>query len=150
MRTTLALLISDLRLALWAHVGDSRIYHFRDGRIAHQTADHSVPQMLANAGDISPDDIRGHIDRSRLLQALGQDEPVRATVLESPVQLESGDAFLLCTDGWWEYVTELEMQIDLAKSAGPDDWLGYMMDRILSRAEGEFDNYTALGVFVTN
>jgi PPM family protein phosphatase len=148
MRTTVALLASDGSRALWAHVGDSRIYHFRGGQLMHQTADHSVPQLLADAGDISRQEIRSHADRSRLLRALGQDDTPQVTVLERPERLQSGDAFLLCSDGWWEHVTEVEMLADLAKAADPEEWLDRMMDRIFERVDGQHDNYTAIGVLV--
>jgi len=149
MRTTLVVLCSDGERALWAHVGDSRLYHFRGGRLCFQTADHSVPQVLARAGEIRPDEIRFHEDRNRLLRTLGNADAVRPTVLESPVALTRGDAFLLCTDGFWEYVTEPEMELTLAKSADPDTWLRTLAVRLLARAEPGNDNYTAAAVFVT-
>lgn len=147
MRTTICVVVADRRTAMWAHVGDTRIYHFRNGVVRQQTEDHSVPQMLVEAGEIEREDIRSHPDRSRILRALGQDEPPKPTASKAE-KLQPGDAFLLCSDGWWEYVTEREMELDLAKSATPDEWLDHMTDRILSRAEGEFDNLTAVGVLV--
>jgi serine/threonine protein phosphatase PrpC len=147
MHSTIALLVTDLQEAVWAHVGDSRVYHFRAGELAQQTADHSVPQMLLNLGEIGADEVRLHKDRSSLTRALGQERPPQSEVA-SPVRLQPGDAFLLCSDGWWEYVTEPEMEFDLAKSNTPQEWLDFMVDRILGRAGGEFDNYSALSVFV--
>ncbi|CUN03685.1 Serine/threonine phosphatase stp [Blautia hydrogenotrophica] len=54
-----------------AHIGDSRMYIFRQNRIVYQTLDHSVPQMLVASGEIRPEEIRGHSDRNRLLRVLG-------------------------------------------------------------------------------
>lgn len=147
MRTTISLVVADGKNAMWAHVGDTRIYHFRDGVVLHQTEDHSVPQMLVEAGEIEVEDIRSHPDRSRILRALGQEEAPKPSASRSE-KLRAGDAFLLCSDGWWEFVTEREMELDYAKSRTPDEWLDHMSDRILTRAEGEFDNLTAVGVFV--
>lgn len=148
MRTTLAILASDGAVALWAHVGDSRLYHFRDGALRSQTEDHSVPQALAKAGEIRPAEIRHHADRNRLLRTLGADEDPRPTLLPAPVALARGDAFLLCTDGFWEYVTEQEMEVTLAKAATPDDWLRLMTGRLLARAAPDNDNFTAMAVLV--
>lgn len=148
MHTTVAVLATDGRHALWAHVGDTRLYHFREGRLLQQTADHSVPQMLAEAGDITREQIRKHEDRSRLLRALGQAQAPKPSVLAAPERLQPGDAFLLCTDGWWENVTEVEMQVDLFKSGDPGEWLDQMAGRIASRVRGDHDNYTAAAVFV--
>jgi PPM family protein phosphatase len=148
MRTTLVILASDGCTALWAHVGDSRLYHFRNREILSQTEDHSVPQALVKAGEIRPGDIRHHEDRNRLLRTLGADEKPRPTLLPAPAPLASGDAFLLCTDGFWEYVSEQEMEVTLAKSATPEDWLQLMIGRLLADAEPDNDNYTAMAVFV--
>ena len=148
MRTTLVILTTDGTAALWGHVGDSRLYHFRGGRLTAQTEDHSVPQAMVKAGEIRAADIRHHEDRNRLLRTLGNDDEPRPTVVPGPVQLAVGDAFLLCTDGFWEYVTETEMEITLAKATDPETWLRIMTRRLLERAEPGHDNYTAMAVMV--
>jgi PPM family protein phosphatase len=147
MRTTLVALISDSRQALWAHVGDSRLYRFQAGGLMAQTEDHSVPQSLVKAGEIQPDQIRGHPDRNRLLRSLGEPGPARASVVAAPALLRDADAFLLCTDGFWEYVFEIEMLADLSASASPAQWLDRCASRLRKRARGEYDNYSAIAVF---
>jgi serine/threonine protein phosphatase PrpC len=144
MRSTVVVLVA----ALWAHVGDSRLYHLRGGRIIAQTQDHSVPQMLAAAGDLPVDLIRHHPDRNRLLRSLGQPGEVKAAIESRPAPLRPGDAFLLCTDGFWELVSETEMEIDFAKSAHPHAWLTLMQERLKKRIAPDGDNYSALGIFV--
>jgi PPM family protein phosphatase len=148
MRTTLVILASDGSSALWGHVGDSRLYHFRGGRLVAQTEDHSVPQAMVKAGEMRAADIRRHEDRNRLLRTLGNNEEPRPTLVRSLVPLARGDAFLLCSDGFWEYVTETDMEITLAKAADPDHWLAQMTRRLIALAEPEHDNYTAMAVFV--
>lgn len=149
MRTTLTVLIATAAgSARWAHVGDSRLYAFRDGLVAARTVDHSVPQALVAAGKITPDEVRGHPDRNRLLRALGGSDAPTPTLSE-PYTVEGGDAFLLCSDGFWELVTEDEMQADLAAASGPDDWLAAMERRLTSRADGRHDNYSALATWAT-
>ena len=71
MRTTIVLLVADPQPARWGHVGDSRLYHFRGGRIINQTKDHSVPQALVNSGEIKPEEVRFHEDRHRLAPGPG-------------------------------------------------------------------------------
>jgi serine/threonine protein phosphatase PrpC len=148
MRSTLVLLLADNRAALFAHVGDSRLYHLRTGRIIRQTADHSVPQALVAAGDLRPEGIRHHEDRNRLLRALGEPGDPRPTIESRPCPLLPGDAFLLCTDGFWEYVHETEIEADFAKADDPDSWLVLMHERLRARADSGNDNYTAVAVFV--
>lgn len=145
MRTTLTILVAGQGHARWAHVGDSRLYHFRDGRVAAQTQDHSVPQALVAAGQITTEEIRSHPDRNRLLKALGKEGDAEPTVSER-VRLQEGDAFLLCSDGFWELVPEAEMEAHLAATGDAESWLAAMEPDLLGRATGHYDNYTALAV----
>lgn len=148
MRTTAVGLFTDCKTLTWAHVGDSRLYFFRRGALTSQTKDHSVSQAWVSAGEITPEQIRFHEDRSRLLKVLGTDANLKVEVREPPVVPETGDAFLLCTDGFWEYVLENEMEEDLCNANSPKTWLDGMLCRLLSRAEKENDNYSAAAVFV--
>jgi len=148
MRTTLVMMVGDRQKVLWAHIGDSRLYCFREGSLWEFTLDHSVPQALVDAGSISRADIRTHEDRNRILRSLGNKNDLRYTIRTEWFNLQPGDAFLMCTDGFWEYVHEIEMQADLAKSTSPEEWLKWMEDRILARVKGENDNYTATAVMV--
>jgi serine/threonine protein phosphatase PrpC len=149
MRTTIVVLVSDLKTALWGHVGDSRLYFFKQGRLERQTSDHSVPQAMVDARQLKPSEIRHHEDRNRLLRSLGGREELRATIEEKAHSIRPGDAFLLCSDGFWEYVTETAMEVDLAKSGSPSDWVRFMELRIRAAAPEEQDNYTAVAVFAT-
>ncbi len=148
MRTTAVVLISDYASARWSHIGDSRLYHLRQGSIAFQTHDHSVPQALCDAGKIAPEEIRFHPDRNRMLRALGNNSEAKPTVEQTPVAVTAGDAFLLCSDGFWEYVTETEMEADFASCITPAQWLARMEQRLLKRVSDGHDNYSAIGIFV--
>jgi PPM family protein phosphatase len=147
MRTTIVALLADAKRALWGHMGDSRLYCFEKGIIASQTSDHSVVQAMANAGQLTQEQIRHHEDRNRLLRCLGNSESdFSPTILAEPRALASDAAFLLCTDGFWENVLEDEMVVDLAKAKVPGDWLTLMEDRLLERAKEGDDNYTGVAV----
>ena len=147
--TTLVLLASDSVTARWAHVGDSRLYLFRDEAIDTRTRDHSVPEMLRRVGEISDEDIRHHPDRSRLLHALGQEADPRVAVSDA-YELRGGDAFLLCTDGWWEALSDQEMEQSLRDAASPQEWLATMAAAIRAATRTPQDNYTAVAAFVAS
>jgi serine/threonine protein phosphatase PrpC len=66
------------------------------------------------------------------------------------VPLEAGDAFLLASDGFWEWVEESEMELDLAGARCPGNWLDRMEDRLRARVPADNDNYSAIAVWVTN
>ena len=146
MKTTMVFLSIEKDTARWMHVGDTRLYIFKDGVRVFQTADHSVSYMAVLMGEITMDQIRFHEDRNRVLRALGGDN-AKADI--SPeTELQSGrDAFLMCTDGFWEYVYEPEMEELLLTAETPQQWLEEMEKILLSRVPSDNDNYTAAAVF---
>ncbi len=132
--------------AFWAHLGNVRVYAFRDGEILIQTKDHSIAQALVDAGNLTSADIRGHKERAGLLRTLGRPGGMHPTIPDNRLKLQPGDLFLLCTDGFWDHVTELEMQADWCKSQSLADWLERMEMRILSAAPKDHDNYSAIAL----
>lgn len=134
----------------FGNVGDSRVYYFRNGRVAAQTRDHSVCQAAVELGQITPEQIRGSEDRSQLLKVLGSGERLELKRLPEQIAAQSGDAFLLCTDGFWEHIHEHEMECDLAKSATPGEWSARMLKRLLLRTGNSGDNYTVICGMVTD
>ena len=149
MRTTFVLLLADpdRGTARWGHAGDSRLYHFRDGEIAHRTKDHSVVQALVDAGELDPEEQRDHDASHRILRALGDADDANPDVLDASVAVRPGDAFLLCSDGFWEGVTEAQMLDARAGAATPDEWIDDMSEH-LDPTDEEQDNFTAVAVFV--
>jgi serine/threonine protein phosphatase PrpC len=146
MRSTAVVLVAGPGEAVWGHVGDTRLYHFRDGRLAAQTSDHSVPQALVGHGEIAPAGIRFHEDRGRLLRSLGTGESLRPTIVDAPRPLSPGDAFLLCTDGFWEYVLEDQMEKELGAAASARDWLDRMCRILPAAPDPDRDNYSATAI----
>ena len=147
MKSTVVALELAGNRAAWAHVGDSRLYHFADGRLAFQTKDHSASQIAVFMGEITVDQIRFHEDRNRVLRALGQDGAPTVEVGEEALR-PGRHAFLLCSDGFWEYVLEDEMAADLAAAADPLDWLARMRSRLIARVPADNDNNTAAAAWV--
>lgn len=155
MHTTIVALFIDLEsyTATWGHCGDSRLYGFRGGKLAFQTRDHSLVQSLVDGGLLTEDRMRSHPQRSELLSALGVGEQdLQVSVSPQPWSLEAGDAFLLCTDGVWEYVLEPEMEAALADAASPNAWLDAIEQRVLAAAvhKPRHDNFSALAVWVSD
>lgn len=148
MKTTLCVLCISREgtMAKWAHVGDSRIYHFIDGRMHSVTFDHSVSRMAVLAGEISMDEIRFHADRNKLLKAIGM-QPVPAPEYgECELDMAHKHAFLLCTDGFWEYVTEDLMEEILAGKQCAKAWITAMAEIIAQNAKPGHDNNSAIGI----
>jgi serine/threonine protein phosphatase PrpC len=150
MKTTMVCLRIREGMAQGGHIGDSRLYHFSHGRLKSQTRDHSVPQMLVATGEIREKDIRHHEDRNRLIRVMGIEWTSPRYELGIAVEVVAGDAFLLCSDGFWEWIEEKEMQRLLRKSPTPDVWLEAMQKVTERHSAGtNRDNYSAIAVFIT-
>ncbi len=146
MKTTLAMALTDGEMLALLHVGDSRIYYFHGGEIAYQSTDHSVSQLAVLANEITKEQIRFHEDRSRLLRSLGSEGSATPEIKLLPGAPVPGDALLLCTDGFWEYVLEKDMQKELKRTKSAKDWLEQMKKYIRRRAEKKNDNNSAVAV----
>jgi serine/threonine protein phosphatase PrpC len=105
--TCIALYLQDNR-AWWTHVGDSRLYHFRQSELINRTKDHSLVQMLVDMGKAREDEMATHQDQNCLLRGLGGQEPPEPEFASAPT--EAGDVFLMCSDGLWERLSPPEMR----------------------------------------
>ena len=146
IKTTMVFLLTDGQTAQWGHIGDSRLYHFRRGKLLKRTLDHSVPQMLALQHKIKEKDIRHHPDRNRLLRAMGEewDEPWYE-IDQRKITVRSGDTFLLCSDGFWEWVDEKEIVSILKRNLPAFDALELMKEAVAKNGHGKgMDNYSAI------
>lgn len=146
MKTTLSLAIIRDDALFYGYIGDSRIYYFSQGKYIWRTLDHSVPQMLVSSGRLRESKIRGHEDRNRLLRVIGIEwtEP-RYEIADKSVVLHQNDAVLLCSDGFWELITEKEMERAFRKSRDAADWLHQMEIIIRKAGKGRnMDNYSAI------
>lgn len=147
MKTTITFVCVKDGHAIWAHMGDSRIYHFHNGQLAHFTNDHSVPQIKVLMGEITREQIPECPDRSKVLRVLGMEELDVET--HSEILLPEGqNAFLLCSDGFWESLKDAEIEADLHKSQTPEQWVNYLRHRREQRKKGEADNNSAVALFV--
>ncbi len=149
MKTTLVILHVGPDKIWWGHIGDSRLYFFQNGKLAQRTLDHSVPQMLVAAGQIKEKQIRNHPDRNRLLRVMGVDWDQPKYQLEDPKARQGKQAFLLCTDGFWELIDEKKMQHCLKKAGSPEQWVELMEGIVKKNGQGKnMDNYSAVAVWL--
>ena len=137
--------IIDGDRAVWGHVGDSRLYRFSAGTLTQETRDHSVTYMKYLGGEISYMDVYHDDDRSSLLRVLGRD-PCKPEADQS--ETAPGDAYLLCSDGFWEYVYQEEMLADLLRAETPKQWAEGMLLRHIRRTPPGNDNFSLITVFV--
>ena len=142
MGTTLvSLLVTEERVAL-AHVGDSRAYLVRGGRIRCLTNDHSVVGEMLRRQQISEEAAREHPHRHVLTRAMG----VRASAMPDLAEMtpEPGDAFLMCSDGLTTHLEDAEIASVVCTADDPQD----VCEKLVACANerGGFDNVTTLVV----
>lgn len=147
MYTTAVILLINQNDYIIGHVGDSRCYCFQGGKSMQRTIDHSVPQMLALAGDIKEKQIRFHQDRNRLLRVMGTKWEKALYEIDFTGKVRENAAFLLCSDGFWELVDEAHMNKYLKKSMNAEEWLQKMQSEVEKNGSGKrMDNYSAIAI----
>lgn len=136
--TIAAFLLSPSGISHWIHAGDSRIYHFRNGRMVFRTMDHSYVQTLVNQGEISEEEALDHPHSNILMGCLGTDNdpPTDIHVVQ---QLGPGDALMACSDGVWHYFTPDELASTIAMLS-PREACEFLIQKARTRAKGMGDN----------
>jgi serine/threonine protein phosphatase PrpC len=140
MGATVVLAVVRGDVALIAHMGDSRAYLFRRGRLTQLTRDHSITQLLIDSGDITEVEAKTHPSRGKLSRCVGMEgQPLPET---SVVDLRGGDKILLCTDGLTGMVSGEEIGNTLSSRWRPKR----QCERLVTQANeaGGVDNITVL------
>ncbi|MGH2540986.1 MAG: Stp1/IreP family PP2C-type Ser/Thr phosphatase, partial [Actinomycetota bacterium] len=140
MGTTLTAALIEGGAVRLAHVGDSRAYLFRGGKLQLLTEDHTLVHRMVVEGEITEAEAENHPHRSVLTRALGVEGDVR--VDETKVQVREGDRLLLCTDGLTGMLSEDQIESILQDVRDPQE----AVDRLVSEANraGGIDNITAV------
>jgi len=135
--TVVALCLGKGGEAWVAHVGDSRLYLLRDGRLDALTADHSFVGEMHRQGFLSAEQARAHPRRNELTRSVGVEAEVEVEV--NGIAVKPGDRFLLCSDGLCGYLEDDEIREVLA-SESPHSAARILVDR--ANAKGGYDNVT--------
>jgi protein phosphatase len=126
-----------------AHVGDSRVYRVRDGKIEQLSFDHSLLWELARRQQVSPEELQG-VPSNVIVRSLGP-EPLVQVDIEGPHPIEPGDIFVLCSDGLSGQVSDQEIGA-IARALAPAEACQLLVD--LANLQGGPDNITVLVVHV--
>jgi protein phosphatase len=137
MGSTLALVVVQKEHFVTAHMGDSRVYVLRDGRLKQLTRDHTAMQRMLDAGLMTLEEIRVHPDASVLTRALGQGENMEIEISE-PYALLPDDVLMLCSDGLSGYVEDGPIEERLRRFEEPQKAADALAE--LALEAGGFDN----------
>jgi len=141
MGTTIVLIVWVGDTFYVGNVGDSRAYRLRGGKLSQLTKDHSLTQALLDAGTISSDEARTHRYKNVLYRYLGSKEGGEGVQTEE-VSPESGDRFLLCTDGVTDGLTDQELQQVMESEKDPQQAADAMI--LAAQKGGSKDNITCI------
>jgi len=139
--TTCAILYMDEQRVLTAHCGDSRIYRMNPQQILWRTRDHSIPQQLLDEDKITEQEMARHPEQNKLTRSINILKADEVEINLYPA-MKKGETFMLCSDGFWEYVKQAEL-LQLAQPACGKDELAKLVQLAIFRAHGKSDNVTA-------
>ena len=137
--TVAAFIMNPRGECTWIHVGDSRIYQFRNGRLVKRTRDHSYVQALVDRGEITEDEVEDHPQANILLGCLGMSNAPLPIDIHTIDPLKPGDALMACSDGLWHYFTPEEMGALIAER-NPRESVELLIEEARMRARGAGDN----------
>jgi len=143
-RTTVVACVVQDGQAWWTHVGDSRLYLIRKGRVAARTRDHTYVQQLVDAGKIREEAAENHPDRNRVMRCLGGPQAPTIDPARSMV-LEKDDVLLLCSDGLWGPLTQRQILIGLI-GRDPAGALPELIALAEARAGAHCDNISVVAM----
>jgi PPM family protein phosphatase len=138
--TVVACLILDPKRAIIAHVGDSRAYLLRHGRLQSLTRDHTIVEELVDRGVLAAEEADRHPYKNVLSRNLGAKPETRVDVLE--LEIKPGDRLLLCSDGLYGYASTEAMQYLLGSGDAPENVARDLIDLALRGGGG--DNVTTI------
>lgn len=144
-RTTIVVAIIQRGFLYCAHVGDSRLYHFRDGHLLFRTEDHSVVQSLYKKGMISKEEMATHPYKNKIYNCLGGETPPQID-LSDRFELLEGDTILLCTDGVWGVLSDLQIREIIQHNIVIADATTKLMDSAEFASDERGDNMSAIGL----
>ncbi len=132
----------------FAHLGDSRLYHFREQKFLRRTKDHSFVQMLVDLGKVKEEDMASHRDQNSLYQGLGGENKELELEIQH-TRLQNGDSFLLCSDGFWGQTTIEQMEELLKNPATLETNLSNEVVRSVKQGGMYCDNISVITAMLT-
>lgn len=144
-RTTIVVAVIQRGYLYCAHVGDSRLYHFRGDHLLYRTEDHSIVQSLYNKGMISREEMATHPYRNKIYNCVGGETPPQID-LSDRIELVEGDTILLCTDGLWGALTDSEIKTIINNKIDVSEATKSLLDAAEAAADKHGDNLSAISV----
>lgn len=147
MGTTLIATIVSEGCLYWASIGDSAIIHFKDGELTNLNKKHVYKAVLEDryiSGKISEEQLLSDPMKKRIYSYIGAEVLKDVEINEKPVRLRAGDKVLLCSDGVYNSLPEIEMESILSKSIDPFETAEEIIEAIKAKDYAKQDNATVI------
>ena len=125
--------------AVWAHVGDSRLYYFHGSECLARTSDAAYVEHLVSSDRLPLDAAKNHRKSKLLLNVIGNSRKEPFITFGQRTDLGAGDSFLLCSDGLWHFFTDAELGSAIAKSS-PRQASEMLINKAGERSRGKGGN----------
>ena len=139
--TFVGLIITPQRQAIWAHVGDSRLYRFTKAECKLRTSDAEYIEHLVGTDKLPPDAAKNHRHSKLLVNVLGNSRKEPYPTVGFQEDLQPGETFLLCSDGLWHFFTDKELGAVTSKNS-PRQASELLINKAIERAQGKGGNCT--------
>ena len=145
METTLTMVLVEESIAHFSHIGDSRLYLYREGKLRRLTRDHTVVQKEIDAGRLTPELAKLAPSRDLLTQSIGAQGAIEPVTSTRPIEID--DVLLLCTDGLTDSVDDAEMASVIAHN--PVEEIPFALAEAAVSA-GSADNITVIAMQIVD
>lgn len=142
-RTTCVICLIQEACAWWAHVGDSRLYLYRQGKLITRTSDHSKIEEMHRRGIITRQEMENHPERHLVTRCIGFQELPPIAAISKKMPLEKSDVLLLCSDGLWAPLKEKMINKTLFKDP-LEQAVAHLADEAESHSYPEADNISLI------
>ncbi len=139
MATTVEVLFIKDDTAYWGHVGDSRIYNLKNGKLKQITKDHSLVQKLVDEGYLTLKEAENHPNKNIIMRALGDSYNIDIDLSKQKLNSKDDIKFFICTDGVTSVLTDTELQ-EILRNKDPE-FISNQLSQIIEE-KGAPDNYT--------
>lgn len=146
LKTSLMVVLTDYSKMIYASAGNTRLYHFRKGGMNFRSKDQSIAQIMADAGQITEEEIATHDERNNLTSYLGQSK-VFKPFISRPYKLNDNDIIFISTAGFWENVQTIDLVNSLKDAKESEDFIEILEDELLSRQNKVVNNYTMVAIY---
>ncbi|SJZ97593.1 PP2C family protein-serine/threonine phosphatase [Selenihalanaerobacter shriftii] len=146
LQSAVLVVITDYNSIIWGNVGNTRLYHLRKGRINLKSKDHSLAQMMVDAGELEDRQINHHQERNNLTDYLGQRDKIKPYVSKKHT-LKDDDFLLMCTSGFWENLEDKEIGAAAKEATEAQGFIEELEGIMLNKDNDNLDNYSMVSVF---